>query len=325
MRSFFVYAVATEDLISDILETKMVFAVCKGSFNTTSSFKTLDLTVSRLDGGVLRFYKLKQVLSRACILKEYEKIKEKLLSVKFKIVNGNEGDLVQELASSLNPICETVLLEKKARYEEAGYATGEIGLGTFHTWHGTPDMRLVGLTEANISVLVSPLEPPEELEEPSEELEEPSEDDEPAVPVPVEVKTNLRASSKSVLSQLVALTVTSSFTYYNLRGVDVTLALLMCCKRVRICMYDCTNDLLSLSDEISLLSSDGTTSLHGVLMIWISIYFRYVCTQCNHSNYASVRLRKRGIRVASVSVCVGCYSCSTINEVLIKSFVFEFG
>ncbi len=40
MRSFFVYAVATKDLINDILETEMVFAVCRGPFNTTSSFKS---------------------------------------------------------------------------------------------------------------------------------------------------------------------------------------------------------------------------------------------------------------------------------------------
>lgn len=154
--------------------------------------------------------------------------------------------MVQELASILQPLCETIFLEKK--YEDAGYLTAPIGIGTFHTWHGSPDMRLTGLTDATIAVLVRPSEKVEELTAgpiPVEELT--------AVPVPAELKNNTRASSRSVLSQLVGLTVTSAFTNLNLHGVHVTVALLMCNRRVRLCIYDCTNDLLSLSDEICLM------------------------------------------------------------------------
>ncbi len=87
------------------------------------------------------------------------------------------------------------------------------------------------------------------------------------MPVPVGVKSNARASSRSALSQLVGLTVTSSLTKYNLHGVDATVALLMCNRRVRLCVYDCSEDYKQAYICQTILKSDLSLAIiYSVIM-----------------------------------------------------------
>jgi len=47
----------------------------------------------------------------------------------------------------LAPLCKEVIMEKRYRdvlHQAAPVVWGEIGMGTIHTWHGTPDVRVRG-------------------------------------------------------------------------------------------------------------------------------------------------------------------------------------
>ena len=51
-----------------------------------------------------------------------------------------ETSVVIALAKLISTF-SNVTLGKKDLYKKAGLETGHIGLGSFDTWHGTPDMR----------------------------------------------------------------------------------------------------------------------------------------------------------------------------------------
>jgi len=47
----------------------------------------------------------------------------------------------------LAPLCKEVIMEKRywdVLHQAAPVVWGEIGMGTIHTWHGTPDVRVRG-------------------------------------------------------------------------------------------------------------------------------------------------------------------------------------
>ncbi len=142
----------------------------------------------------------------------------------------------------------------------AGHAIDNIGIGSMNTWHGSPDMRLVAATsnDLHVDVLVS--------SEGDEEDEDNFTD--------VEVKKDFHHSAYRAKSKLVGITVTNSFTNLNLHKVECTVSLLMCHRRVQLCLYDCVNDVLSLSEECALVTPDGKTSYRGVLLVWIALQFQ---------------------------------------------------
>ena len=126
-----------------------------------------------------------------------------------------------------------------------------------------------GSLEAEVDVLT---DSPDELDlDPEPDLEE---HDTSGDSINVQGKVNCRRTLNNVLSQLVALTVVSSFTARNRHGFLITPVLLICKKRVRVCFYQCVDDILLLSEEVALMSSDGVVHPRGLFFIWIILHFR---------------------------------------------------
>ncbi len=298
MHLFFVRAVATVDIFGEVLRTRMVLTRCIPPFSTNSMFKRLDLNLKVHCGGhIQQFYRLENTIDITTAREEFHRVKSTLFSLKLGEIDSNECDIVIGLAKKLAPLCSDVLLENTA----AGLSGGPIGIGLVDTWHGTPDMRLISEPGEYIEALVK--EDDVELDG-SEVEEDPDPDSDFRFPTEVPGHVAVNKNIRIELSQLVGMTVVSSFTNANLNRGHVTAALLLCCKKVQLCIYDCVNDVLSLSDEVPLVNQDGSTSHHGAILIWIALHFRYTHKQARYT-------------VVCVSVCVDCHiAVPTINEVL---------
>ncbi len=264
MCSFFVFAVASiEYPLEAVLKTEMTTLRCIPPFSTNLAFNRLDLQLvpHRMENQYDLFYPIHRVLDTEKVRAEYEKSKDKLLAFKFSEVVGEttEVEVVQNLASALKNLCSKVILEKKEVHMLAGHVIDDIGIGSMDTWHGSPDMRLVAATrnDSPVDVLVS--------------SEEDEEDEDKYPPTDAEVKKDFHCSVKS---QLVGITVTNSFINLSTHKVECTVSLLLCHRRVQLCLYDCVHDVLSLSEELALFTPDGKTSYLGVLLVWIALHFQ---------------------------------------------------
>lgn len=80
-------------------------------------------------------------------------------------------------------------------------------------------------------------------------------------------------SFRKDFNQLVATAVVSSFTAYNCRSNPAVPTIWINKESYRICIYDCINDILLLSRPTR-ITSKGTISRHGLLIMWLIVYHR---------------------------------------------------
>ncbi len=85
--------------------------------------------------------------------------------------------------------------------------------------------------------------------------------------------------------------------------------------------YTLMNDKSILCQNINGFPFRNITVRVGGIRNHHACIIRYNCEAfaCHQNNYASVRMRKRGIQyIVCLCVCVDCYSCSRINEVQVR-------
>ena len=167
----------------------------------------------------------------------------------------------------LIPLCATneIFLEKKHKYRDLifqGVSTKLLGMGTTKTWHGTPDARVRGFN------LVLPHNGD------NNEDNGDSDSDSDGETTAIEAKTQMTPSN---LPQTIATCVVSSFIDKSLHPglsnlVPTILIDHMC---FQICLYDCVEDVLLLSQKIS-LASNGVLSSKGMAALWMVINHRYI-------------------------------------------------
>jgi len=191
------------------------------------------------------------------------------------------GCLVEISRRLFVPLCcksESVMLDKtygnRLKPCDAGIKSTSIGIGSFATWHGSPDARIRG-TEV---VCVTEDETDSDVEETkveNAELEENYDSDGSyETTTTVEAKKQFKQSD---LPQLVATCVTSSFTENKLH-VDLPSAvptILIDPTGFRVCFYDCKRDLLLISERKSIKASkQDRMSRSAVLFLWLTINHR---------------------------------------------------
>ena len=179
--------------------------------------------------------------------------------------------------------------------------TGVIGIGISSTWHGTPDGRIRGSREDETNIIfddgvdtmdTEPLCPggeprkttcaqeenPEEGFSPPGSQESRSSSDRDSSPLEFKKKLNTEADFNKVVCQAVATSVVSSFTQKH-RHPDFENAayptLLMSSKKCAIVIYDCTNDVLLITNVME-LASDGSLNPEVLLLLWLVINYRLV-------------------------------------------------
>lgn len=232
-------------------------------FCSWTTFSETKLQLSESFKTIQMFFKLRHLVDEKkmdeALQKDWEVLQSVAAASKQLIYDSNEDEnsVTEEMSwKILLPLCKAVILESNKHTdfvcEKEGLRTAPIGLGTYNTWHGSPDCRMLP-NEVNVIVKE---EDEEEVEE--EEVEE--EEEEGAVNR--EFKCNMRKKHEDVRSQVVATTVVTSFT----KKQYMAPVLLMCKRRVRVCLYDHKADILGFSVEVSFPM--------GVYLIWAILHHR---------------------------------------------------
>jgi hypothetical protein len=176
----------------------------------------------------------------------------------------------------LAPLCREVVLES-SYWEILGEQMttelncGDIGMGSVHTWHGTPDVRVRGVEvvcrrETEERVVVD--------EDPSDDESLASSDE---ATTTIEGKVHLRDAN---LQQAVGTCVISSFTEKSLHPNKQAMVptILIDEAQFRVCFYDCEKDVLLVSESKS-LATKGGLSKSGIALLWIVINHRLFLQQ----------------------------------------------
>ena len=146
----------------------------------------------------------------------------------------------------------------------AGIKTDYIGIGSWKTWHGSPDARVKGseVIRRNVSLLRLDVEEYEKYEEYDSDGE--SDDTRGTDGATSSVEAKLRFTDQN-FSQLVATSVVSSFTESRLHPDQQPLVptILVDLTQIRVCFYDCKLDVLLIS-EPKLLTNKKMTHCQGV-------------------------------------------------------------
>ena len=184
-----------------------------------------------------------------------------------------EKEVMLSIASSiLLPLCRDVILEK--RYWRAllerpvpGLEFDYIGMGTVHTWHGTPDARVRGAEvvyrkEEDVTYEVS--------QDPSDDESESGASDGATTTVETKVMTK-----DANLHQAVGTCVISSFTEKSVHPDQKALVptIIIDEKQFRVCLYDSEKDILLISMS-KCLATKGGLSNSGMALLWLTINHR---------------------------------------------------
>ena len=190
----------------------------------------------------------------------------------------SEQKVFLEICSKiLAPLCEEEMVLEKRYHFSGRFHTGNIGIGTVKTWHGTPDARVRGA-----SVILkkdnddddggsSDGSATAEMEEVSVSYCSGSEESEGTTTL-FEAKLCATASD---LPQTVATCVTSAFTEKNLHPSlePITPTIMIDKKSFRLCLYQCELDVLLISNRVPLATKDGL-SRHAMTLLWLAINHR---------------------------------------------------
>ena len=162
----------------------------------------------------------------------------------------SEQKVFLEICSKiLAPLCEEEMVLEKRYHFSGGFHTGNIGIGTVKTWHGTPDARVRG---ANVI------------------LKKDKDDDDDGSSIDSD-----GSATASDLPQTVATCVTSAFTEKNLHPSlePITPTIMIDEKSFRLCLYQCELDVLLISNRVPLATKDGL-SRHAMTLLWLAINHR---------------------------------------------------
>ena len=186
------------------------------------------------------------------------------------------------------PLCNEVILESRytTRISQIPeLQVSDIGLGSLHTWHGTPDARIRGIevvwledsgeTFTTVEEVVSEDEESVQsdgaVEEVVSEEEESVQSDGASTMVEGKV-----LSTEANLPQAVGTCVVASFTAKARHPEQKALVptVLIDEKQFRVCLYDCEKDILLISTS-KLLATKGGLSRSGMALLWLVMIFLY--------------------------------------------------
>ena len=180
----------------------------------------------------------------------------------------SEKDVLVSLCSNIFlPLSSDVLLENtyttflEKKRGPVPLQTGHIGMGTTHTWHGTPDARvrgtdLVWLKASEDEFLVT----------------EGSDDESDGTATKVEEKL---VAKEANLMQIIGTCVVASFIAKARHPNKLAMVptILIDNKQFLVCLYHCEKDVLLLSDT-KLLATKGHLSRSGLALLWLVINHR---------------------------------------------------
>ena len=140
----------------------------------------------------------------------------------------------------------------------------DLGMGAVHTWHGSTEVRVKGCP-ATVESLGNSCE--ENSDEETDDVDSPEQS--------VSFEGKIQVSNRP-FEQLVATCVVNSFTEANLNPElnPVIPTILFNRSNYRICLYDCKNDVLLLSEPKN-LTTRGCFSRTGALLLWLTVNHRY--------------------------------------------------
>ena len=142
-------------------------------------------------------------------------------------------------------------------------SVGLTGMGELNTWHGTPDARVRAYQSTETIVLrgeSSNVSPVHSLGD----------------NVAIEAKRDPDCINKH---QLIATTVISSFIERNLHrdANPMVPVILITTPTTMVCLYDCTKDLLLMSEELKWIDvGNNTFYITNLFVIWLFIHHRFV-------------------------------------------------
>lgn len=173
--------------------------------------------------------------------------------------------LEQLVTKILGPLFTEITMDMKFQAyikDLQSVSAAYIGMGTFNTWHGTPDMRI---RDCNIVTI-----------EEEEEEEDSDNDSTCGTPCTTSPGNSTCVEENEHISQLIAITVVASFTEHKSHPELNTLvpAILMDHDSFIVCLYDCKHDVLLISDPKNLSEDDGKLSRSGLLLLWVVIHHR---------------------------------------------------
>ena len=142
----------------------------------------------------------------------------------------------------------------------------DLGVGGVNTWHGSTEVRVNGCP-AIVTL--------EDLGDCYEENSDGETDDVDFPEQSVSFEGKIRVSNRHI-GQLVATCVVNSFTEANVNpGLNPVIpTILFNRSSYRICLYNCNNDVLLLSEPKNLTTSGGL-SRTGALLLWLTVNHRY--------------------------------------------------
>jgi hypothetical protein len=270
---------ATMAIVNKVLkETKLYYYQVNHSFMASTNFSESLLPLTPNINGVLNFVYLSSLLYHDKLdklLHDWKpKLDEALATAWTFDTTQSETSMNMDIRDLVKPLCKEFFMENDSIEVKkgGGFECKPLGMGSQDTWHGSPDMRATIYHASMTDCFHLPVE--EVKNEVENEVQ--SEDCDPGYYLYLEGKKCMLVDRDKVLSQVVVATVVSSFTHHKIHA-DVTSVpvLLVCKRRVRVCIYDCIQDILLIS-SITPLLSDGKLDPMGLLLIWIILHWRYV-------------------------------------------------
>ena len=142
--------------------------------------------------------------------------------------------------------------------------TGHIGMGTIHTWHGTPDARV---RETDLVWLNASEDPEDQFL-----VTEGSDDESDGTATEVEGKL---VAEEANLMQAIGTCVVSSFTAksHHPNKLAMVPTILIDHNQFLVILYHCEKDMLMISDR-KLLATNGHLSKSGLALLWLAINHR---------------------------------------------------
>ena len=262
---------ADVNLLRQALRSKLYFQQVSSMFDPRVAFSRCELHVSSKFAALKSFTRLSTLVDVEKCETLYTTASDDIKKVLSTLLNDKsqtEARCAVELAEIIAPLCREILIEN--RYNGESFSPpirmSCLGLGSSMTWHGCPDLRLRATKPGpEINILIST-----SLPEDDEESEE--EQDSDGDSINIEIKKNIISPFKNVGSQALATTVVASFINNNKHNIAITPVLLMCKRRVYVCIYECVKDI---SESVK-LSTDGVLCELGVAIIWVMLHCRCV-------------------------------------------------
>ena len=266
------------------INSEIAFSLCKvpQSFNSSTAFSKLDLKLAAHNDGVtkkaVQFTTLFGIDPAEIHISDAVKFLHRCKRCPWPPPPGtqdtysappakkrSESSIMMDISTEiLQHLCIDVTLESRyAGHPQrklgpspvTGITCEDIGIGTIHTWHGSPDGRVRGG-----ATFV--------CKDEDEDSDEDDDSDNDSVHSDGRT-TAVEAKIASQLPQVVGTCVTTSFTERNLHPEKSAMVptVLIGEHSFRACLYDCEKDILIISSK-KCLSTKGHLSRSAMVLLW---------------------------------------------------------